>query len=110
MAQCKSTEAQESGHFECNGFAALLKGKHLTIKVTGDKVNAAYDCSLFTHDEVHPAHQQKCQQSVYGEVMKREPAAYIITSNRGRRYLAFAGSVEHQNAAMFGYKMEALYA
>lgn len=39
-----------------------------------------------------------------------EPAAYIITSNRGRRYLAFAGSVEHQNAAMFGYKMEPLYA
>lgn len=39
-----------------------------------------------------------------------EPAAYIITSNRGRRYLAFAGSVEHQNAQMFGYKMEALYA
>lgn len=39
-----------------------------------------------------------------------EPAAYIITSNRGRRYLAFAGSVEHQNATMFGYKMEALYA
>ena len=39
-----------------------------------------------------------------------EPAAYIITSNRGRRYLAFAGSVEHQNAVMFGYKMEALYA
>lgn len=38
-----------------------------------------------------------------------EPAAYIITSNRGRRYLAFAGSVEHQNAIMFGYKMEALY-
>lgn len=39
-----------------------------------------------------------------------EPKAYIITSNRGRRYLAFAGSVEHQNAIMFGYKMEALYA
>ena len=39
-----------------------------------------------------------------------EPAAYIITSNRGRRYLALAGSVEHQNAVMFGYKMEALYA
>lgn len=39
-----------------------------------------------------------------------EPAAYIITSKRGRRYLAFAGSVEHQNAIMFGYKMEALYA
>ena len=38
-----------------------------------------------------------------------EPSAYIITSNRGRRYLAFAGSVEHQNAIMFGYKMEALY-
>lgn len=39
-----------------------------------------------------------------------EPVAYIITSNRGRRYLAFAGSVEHQNATMFGYKIEALYA
>lgn len=38
-----------------------------------------------------------------------EPAAYIITSNRGHRYLAFAGSVEHQNAIMFGYKMRALY-
>jgi hypothetical protein len=38
-----------------------------------------------------------------------EPAAYIITSNRSRRYLAFAGSVEHQNAVMFGYKMRALY-
>lgn len=38
-----------------------------------------------------------------------EPAAYIITSNRGRHYLAFAGSVEYQNAAMFGYKMRALY-
>lgn len=38
-----------------------------------------------------------------------EPAAYIITSNRGRRYVAFAGSVEHQNAIMFGYKMKPLY-
>jgi hypothetical protein len=42
--------------------------------------------------------------------MKREPVAYIITGNRGHRYLVFAGSVEHQNAVMFGYKMEALYA
>lgn len=38
-----------------------------------------------------------------------EPAAYIITSNRGRRYLAFAGSVEHQNAVMFGYQVKPLY-
>lgn len=38
-----------------------------------------------------------------------EPAAYIITSNRGRRYLAFAGSVEHQNALMFGYEIKPLY-
>lgn len=38
-----------------------------------------------------------------------EPAAYIITSNRGRRYLAFAGSVEHQNAILFNYTMRALY-
>lgn len=39
-----------------------------------------------------------------------EPAAYIVTNNRGKRYLVFADSVEHQNARMFGYKMEALYA
>ena len=38
-----------------------------------------------------------------------EPAAYIITSNRGRRYLAFAGSVEHQNAKLFNYSMRPLY-
>lgn len=68
MAQCKSTEAQESGHFECNGFAALLKGKHLTIKVTGDKVNAAYDCSLFTHDEVGVI--IKCIQHINKSVSK----------------------------------------
>lgn len=49
---CEDTAAQESGHFECNGFAARFKGKHLTIEVTGNKVNAAYDCSLFTNDEV----------------------------------------------------------
>lgn len=38
-----------------------------------------------------------------------KPAAYIVTNNRGKRYLVFAGSVEHQNAIMFGYKMRALY-
>ena len=58
---------------------------------------------------MHPARQQQAKQSINGESMKREPAAYIITSNRGRRYLAFAGSVEHQNAAMFGYEMKPLY-
>ncbi|HHB9079478.1 hypothetical protein ACYPTD_29765 [Klebsiella pneumoniae] len=68
MAQCKSTEAQESGHFECNGFAARLKGKHLTIAVTGDKVNAAYDCSLFTHDEVGVI--IKCIQHINKSVSK----------------------------------------
>lgn len=39
-----------------------------------------------------------------------KPAAYIVTNNRGKRYLVFADSVEHQNARMFGYKLEALYA
>ena len=52
MAQCKSIEAEESGHFECNGFAARFKGKHLTIEVTGDRVNTLYDSSVFTLDEV----------------------------------------------------------
>lgn len=41
---------------------------------------------------------------------RKEPAAYIVTDNRGKRYLVFAGSVEHENARMFGYAMEALYA
>lgn len=45
--------------------------------------------------------QQHCQQS--------EPSAYIVTDNRCRRYLAFAGSVEHQNAVMFGYKIKPLH-
>lgn len=58
---------------------------------------------------MHPARQRQAKQSINGEAMKREPVAYIITSNRGRRYLAFAGSVEHQNAAMFGYEMKPLY-
>lgn len=52
MAQCKSIEAEESGNFECNGFAARFKGKHLTIEVTGDRVNTLYDSSVFTLDEV----------------------------------------------------------
>lgn len=35
--------------------------------------------------------------------------AYIVTSNRGKEYLVFAGSVEHQNAVLFNYTMRALY-
>ena len=41
--------------------------------------------------------------------LSREPAAYIVTDNRGRRYLVFSGSVEHQNAIMFGYEIKPLY-
>lgn len=41
---------------------------------------------------------------------RKEPVAYIVTDNRGKRYLVFAGSVEYENAQMFGYSMEALYA
>lgn len=44
--------------------------------------------------------QQHCQQS--------EPSAYIVTDNRGHRYLVFSGSVEHKNAIMFGYKIKPL--
>ena len=39
----------------------------------------------------------------------REPAAYIVTNNRGKRYLVFAGGVEHENAQMFGYEIKPLY-
>ena len=39
----------------------------------------------------------------------REPVAHIVTDNRGKRYLVFSDSVEHQNAVMFGYKIKPLY-
>lgn len=39
----------------------------------------------------------------------RTPAAYIVTDNRGKRYLVFAGSVEHENAVMFNYDIKPLY-
>lgn len=40
---------------------------------------------------------------------RSEPSAHIVTDNRGRRYLVFSGSVEHQNAIMFGYEIKPLY-
>lgn len=57
------------------------------------------------HDDCHV----DCHVDSYVIRRFQEPKAYIITSNRGRRYLAFAGSVEHQNAIMFGYEMKPLY-
>ena len=68
MAQCKSTEAQESGHFECNGFAARFKGKHLTIEVAGDRVNTLYDGSVFTIDEI--VEIVKCIQHINTKLSK----------------------------------------
>lgn len=68
MAQCKSIEPEESWHFECNGFAARFKGKHLTIEVAGNKVNAAYDCSMFTNDEVGEV--IKCIQHINNKLSK----------------------------------------
>lgn len=44
--------------------------------------------------------QQYYQQS--------EPSAYIVTDNRGKRYLVFSGSVEHKNAVMFGCEIKPL--
>lgn len=38
-----------------------------------------------------------------------QPTAYIVTDNRGKRYLVFAGSTEYENAVMFNYEMRALY-
>lgn len=45
-----------------------------------------------------------------GKKLMSSPSAYIATDNRGKRYLVFADSVEYENAQMFGYSMEALYA
>lgn len=68
MAQCKSIEPEESGHFECNGFAARFKGQHLTIEVTGDRANILYDDSVFTIDEVGEI--IKCIQHINSKLSK----------------------------------------
>lgn len=41
--------------------------------------------------------------------LSREPVAYIVTDNRGKRYLVFAGSTEYDNAVMFNYEIKPLY-
>lgn len=66
--ECADTAAQESGHFECNGFAARFKGKHLTIEVTGDRVNTLYDGSVFTIDEIGEI--VKCIQHINTKLSK----------------------------------------
>ena len=40
---------------------------------------------------------------------RKEPSAYIVTNNRGKRYLVFAGSTEYDNAVMFNYEIKPLY-
>lgn len=67
----------------------------------------AYDPALRIEIDMVELHEPSRRD--YHVLRLAEPAAYIITSNRGRRYLAFAGSVEQQNAAMFGYEMKPLY-
>lgn len=54
MSECKG---MLSGHFECNGFAAKLEGKHLNIKVAGRMIEVTYNSQIFTHDDVNRAVQ-----------------------------------------------------
>lgn len=37
------------------------------------------------------------------------PYAYEVTTKRGVTYLVRAGSVAHDNAVMFGYRLKPLY-
>lgn len=37
-----------------------------------------------------------------------KPYAYEVTTNRGTTYLVRAGSVAHNNAVMFGYRLKPL--
>lgn len=39
----------------------------------------------------------------------RAAKAYIVNSNRGKEYLVLAGSVEHENALLFGYQIKPLF-
>lgn len=38
-----------------------------------------------------------------------KPYAYEVTTNCGTTYLVRAGSVAHNNAVVFGYKLKPLY-
>lgn len=37
------------------------------------------------------------------------PYAYEVTTNRGKKYLVYANSVEHENAVLFKYNLRPLY-
>lgn len=76
-----------------------------------ERSNECSGMEIQTFDLCLPASGKVYQGSDDEARFRKEnsPAAYIVTDNRGRRYLVFSGSVEHQNAIMFGYKMEALY-
>lgn len=76
-----------------------------------ERSNECSGMEIQTFDLCLPASGKMYQGSDDEAKFRKEnsPAAYIVTDNRGRRYLAFAGSVEHQNAAMFGHEMKPLY-
>lgn len=65
MAECKS---HLSGHFECNGFAAKLESKNLSIIIGGDAIKITYSAGMFTPTEI--SNVVECITEINSIVMK----------------------------------------
>lgn len=79
--------------------------------ISTDLVNAIVNGNASTASSWESASADeivKKLQSIYSSLQPK-PAAYIVTDNRGKHYLVFAGSVEHENAVMFKYDIKPLY-
>lgn len=80
----------------------------------GDMVFSATGWKEYTAEEIM-AMMRECNRKLQEKsdapliISTTEPAAYIVTDNRGKRYLVFAGSTEYDNAAMFNYEIKPLY-
>lgn len=65
---CADNAAQESGHFECNGFAAKLESKSLNILIGGDAIKITYSAGMFTPTEI--SNIVECITEINSIVMK----------------------------------------
>ena len=65
MAECKS---YLSGHFECNGFAAKLESKNLSILIGGGAIKITYSAGMFTPTEI--SNVVECITEINSIVMK----------------------------------------
>ena len=65
MAECK---LHLSSHFECNGFAAKLESKNLSILIGGGAIKITYSAGMFTPTEI--SNVVECITEINSIVMK----------------------------------------